>query len=94
MRKTLYALSVLVGMAYAQEAPKQPAAEDLLPVTAAVRDYYRAAAQAQQAEAALTSARERAQALQAALEAKFGCKLNLDTNVCQPAPKADAKEQK
>lgn len=97
MRKLLCAISVSATMLLAQDAPKdapkQPAAQDLLPLTEAVRDYYKAAAQQQAAEAAAQAARDRVLAAQAKIEAAYGCKLNLDTNACTPAPAAP-KEQK
>lgn len=91
MRYALIALSVSTLLMAADEAPKQPTPAELLAVTEAVRDYYKASGAAVQAEAQRDDARGRAQSLQAQLERLYACKLNLDTNVCAPVAAKETK---
>lgn len=91
MRKTLIAIAafVLSTAVLAQDA-NAPTAADLAPLTAAVRDYYRAQSQynaallgctaCQAAKAAQQEAVARAQAVKAQLEQQFGGTVDLETS--------------
>ncbi len=68
--------------------PKAPTADELLHVTEAARDFYRAAQAADAAAKQRQDALDRALRLKADLEKKYACDLNLDTNVCSPSPTA------
>ena len=93
---TLMLTTALTGQEQSVSRP-QPTAAELLPITEAVRDYYRASARKAAALDACAAckafaleeqeARARAQALAAPLEAKYACKYALDTNVCTPQAK-------
>lgn len=91
MRKTLFATAVftLSTVLFAEDV-KAPTAADLAPLTAAVRDYYRAQSQynaallactaCQAAKAAQQAAVAHAQAVKVQLEQQFGGTVDLETS--------------
>lgn len=78
MTRTLITLTLLLtALAGAADAPPGPTPDERLQLATLTQQYYKVQSQ-------LTLIAQRANALKAALEQKYNCEYNLDTNVCTP----------
>lgn len=73
-------------------SPAKPTAEELHQLSLVVRDYYRALVNQSEAEKRAKDALQKAVDAKSAIEAKYKCTLDVDTEKCEPVVEKKASK--